>query len=305
MISREMAFAESLQRIRRIAREQGNCISEEQVKEEFSDLEFNDAQLQMVYDYLEKHKVGIGEPADLDAGLTEEERNYLQNYLDGLEALPVYSDGEKRAHTISTMAGDRLAAQRLTESYLKDVVDIAKLYSGQGILLEDLIGEGNVALTMGVEMLVAGAGRLESSEKRTGEDGMPEEGKPTGGCRAATAEGMKATASTNPAEGWISGEAGHIAGKPDEVERMLVRGVMDAMEALIQENAQQEKKDRKVADRVNKVADRARELAEELHRKVTPEELVRETGMSMKSVQDAMRMSGFQIEDIAYAKDSL
>ena len=40
MVSREAAFAESLQRIRRIAREQGNCISEEQVKEEFSDLEF-------------------------------------------------------------------------------------------------------------------------------------------------------------------------------------------------------------------------------------------------------------------------
>lgn len=258
MISREAAFAESLQRIRRTAREQGNCISEEQVREEFSDLEFNDAQLQMVYDYLEKHNIGIGEPADPDAGLTEEERNYLQNYLDGLEALPVYSDGEKRAHTISAMAGDRLAAQCLTESYLKDVVDIAKLYSGQGILLEDLIGEGNVALTTGVEILVSGDGRVENSE-----------------------------------------------GKPDEAEGMLVRGIMDAMEALIQENADKEKRDRKVADKVNKVADRARELAEELHRKVTPEELAQETGMSMKSIQDAMRMSGFQIEDIAYAKDSL
>lgn len=267
MISREMAFAESLQRIRRIAREQGNCISEEQVKEEFSDLEFNDAQLQMVYDYLEKHKVGIGEPADPDAGLTEEERNYLQNYLDGLEALPLYSDGEKRAHAISAVAGDRLAAQRLTESYLKDVVDIAKLYSGQGILLEDLIGEGNVALAMGVEMLVSGAGGLADRE--------------------------------------IPGEACHASGKADEAEGMLVRGIMDAMEALIRDNADQEKEDRKVADRVNKVADKARELAEELHRKVTPEELARETGMSLKSVQDAMRMSGFQIEDIEYAKDSL
>lgn len=305
MISREAAFAESLQRIRRMAREQGNSISEEQVREEFSDLEFNDAQLQMVYDYLEKHNIGIGEPADPDAGLTEEERSYLQNYLDGLETLPVYSDGEKRAHTISAMAGDRLAAQRLTESYLKDVVDIAKLYSGQGILLEDLIGEGNVALTMGVEMLVAGAGRLESSEKKTSEDNLPGEGKLADGCGATTAEGMKAAAAMNPADGQTSGEAGHIAGKPDEVEGMLVRGIMDAMEALIQENADQEKKDRKVADKVNKVADRARELAEELHRKVTPEELVQETGMSLKSIRDAMRMSGFQIEDIAYAKDSL
>ena len=269
MVSREAAFAESLQRIRRIAREQGNCISEEQVKEEFSDLEFNDAQLQMVYDYLEKHKVGIGEPVDPDAGLTEEERRYLQIYLDGLEALPVYSDGERRAYTISAMAGDRVAGQRLTESYLKDVADIAKLYSGQGILLEDLIGEGNVALATGVEMLMSGAGGPAGSRMQAKADGLTQ------------------------------------AGKPDEAEGMLVKGIMDAMEALIQENADQDKRDRKVADKVNKVADRARELAEELRRKVTPEELARETGISLRSIQDAMRMSGFQIEDIAYAKDSL
>ena len=269
MVSREAAFAESLQRIRRIAREQGNCISEEQVKEEFSDLEFNDAQLQMVYDYMEKHKVGIGEPVDPDAGLTEEERSYLQIYLDGLEALPVYSDGERRAYTISAMAGDRVAGQRLTESYLKDVADIAKLYSGQGILLEDLIGEGNVALATGVEMLMSGAGGPAGSRMQAKADGLTQ------------------------------------AGKPDEAEGMLVKGIMDAMEALIQENADQDKRDRKVADKVNKVADRARELAEELRRKVTPEELARETGISLRSIQDAMRMSGFQIEDIAYAKDSL
>ena len=30
---------------------------------------------------------------------------------------------------------------------------MAKLYAGQGVLLEDLIGEGNVALTIGVTML--------------------------------------------------------------------------------------------------------------------------------------------------------
>lgn len=263
MISREVAFAESLQRIRRIAREQGNCISEEQVKEEFFDLEFNDAQLQMVYDYLEKHNVGIGELADPEAGLTEEERNFLQIYLDGLEALPVYSDGERRAYTISAISGDRLAGQRLTESYLKDVADIAKLYSGQGILLEDLIGEGNVALAMGVEMLVSGA--------RGAADGI----------MCADAE------------------------KPDEAEGMLVKGIMDAMEALIRENTDKEKRDRKVADRVNKVADRARELAEELQRKVTPLELARESGLSLDSVQDAMRISGFQIEDIEYAEDSI
>ena len=79
---------------------------------------------------------------------------------------------------------------------------------------------------------------------------------------------------------------------------MLAKLMMDTMEDYIQENAASAKTDRKVADRVNLVADKARELAEELHRKVTPEELARETGLSLKAIQDACRMSGFKIEDI-------
>ena len=38
--------------------------------------------------------------------------------------------------------------------------------------------------------------------------------------------------------------------------------------------------------------------SEELRRKVTPEELSQETGLSGKAIRDAMRLSGFKIEDI-------
>jgi len=74
--------------------------------------------------------------------------------------------------------------------------------------------------------------------------------------------------------------------------------IMDAMEDYIQENASFEKADQKMVDKVNKVAEKAKELSEDLHRKVTVEELAQETGMSVKAIQDAVRMSGFQIEYI-------
>ncbi len=94
--------------------------------------------------------------------------------------------------------------------------------------------------------------------------------------------------------------------KPDEVEGMLGKMIMDAMEEYIAEHAENSKIDKRVEDKVNKVADKARELAEELHRKVTTEELMEETGMSRKMIEDAIRMSGFKIEDIDNnAKDSL
>lgn len=254
-MNREVLFAQTLEQVRKLAKEQGNCVSQEQVREAFGPLELDNEQFQLVFDYLVKHKVGIDQPVNIDDYLSDKERDYLKDYLEELNALPKRSQGEIEALTLSAMSEDSMssnsqAKQSLVEVYLKDVADIARLYAGQGVLLEDLIGEGNVALAMGVEML----GSLE---------------------------------------------------KPDQAPGMLMKLVMDAMEDYIQENAANEKTDQKVAKQVNKIADKARELAEELHRKVTPEELAQETGLSLKSILEAVRMSGYKIEDIDYAEDSL
>ena len=123
------------------------------------------------------------------------------------------------------------------------VADVSRLYAGQGVLLEDLIGEGNLALTLGVTML----GAFEHAK---------------------------------------------------ESEGALMQMVMDAMERHIQEAVEEADKDKKAAGKVNQVADKARELAGELHRKVTAAELSEETGMSERYIEDAMRMSGFAIEDL-------
>ena len=79
---------------------------------------------------------------------------------------------------------------------------------------------------------------------------------------------------------------------------MIGKLIMDAMEEFISENAEESKKDKKIADKVNKVADAAAQLATELRRKVTVEELMEESGMSRKSIEDAIRMSADKIEDL-------
>ena len=242
-MNREVLFAKTLEEVKTLAKDQGGFVTEEQVKEAFETLDLDNEQLQMVFDYLVKHKVGIGEPVDLDDYLTEEEKNYLQMYLDEIEELDPISDGEKEAVTISAMAGDGDAQARLMTAFLPQVIEIAKIYTGQGVLLEDLIGEGNLALTMGVTML---------------------------GC----AENAK------------------------DAQGMLVRMVMDAMEEYIAENADAEKADLKIVDKVNKVMEKAKELSEELHREVTVEDLMEETRMSEKTIRDAIRFSGHKIEYI-------
>ena len=242
-MNKELLFAKTLEKVKDIAKDQGNCISEEQVQKEFEVLGLNNDQLQMVYDYLVKHKIGIGQPVNIDDYLSEEEKNYLQTYLDEIAALPQVSAGEKEAITLSAMAGDPDAQGRLTEIYLPDVVEIAKLYTGQGVLLEDLIGEGNVAVAIGVTML----GCLENAS---------------------------------------------------EAQGMLGKMIMDAMEDYIQETASNEKADQKIVDKVNKVMEAARELSDELKRKVTIKELMQETGMSRNKIMEAIRFSSNNIEYI-------
>ena len=154
-MNKEIIFAQTLEQVRKVAKEQGNIISKEQVEEAFLELDLTEEQLEMVFDYLHKHKIGIGEPVNLDDYLSEEEVDYLEEYLQQLKELPEFSEGEKEAITLSAMAGDLNAQNQLIQIFLPQVVEIAKLYAGQGVFLEDLIGEGNVAVTMGVSMLGA------------------------------------------------------------------------------------------------------------------------------------------------------
>ena len=240
-MNKELAFAKKLEEVRALAKEQGNVLSEEQVESAFAEIEIGKEQLEPVYAYLKTKNIGIGEPVDLEENLTTEDKNYLEEYLESLQELPRLTDGEKRAYAMAAMAGDINGKLNIINVFLPQVVDIAKLYSGQGVLLEDLIGEGNVALATGVEML----GCLED---------------------------------------------------PEEVDGMLGKMIMDAMEDYISENSEAKKADMQIVDKVNSISDQAKELAESLQRKITVEELAAETGIEEEEIQEAIKFSGNKIE---------
>ena len=242
-MTQEMDFAARLEKIKQLARNQGGMIQEKQVRDAFADMHFDEGQMKLVFDYLAGQKIGIGEPLNPEDYLSEEEIDWLDSYLESLTGLAELSDGEKEAVLLSAMAGDGDARRRLTEIYLPQVVDIARLYAGQGALLEDLIGEGNVALSMAVQML-------------------------------------------------------ETAGNASEAEGLIGSMIMEAMENHIAENTQQAQTGQKIADKVNRVADQARELAESLGRKVTLAERADETGMSLFELKEAVDLSGDAIEDI-------
>ena len=74
--------------------------------------------------------------------------------------------------------------------------------------------------------------------------------------------------------------------------------IMDAMEDMIAMNLDVKAAEKTVEEKVNLVADRARELAEELGRKVSVAELAKEYDMDPEEIEEAVRLSGNAIGDI-------
>ena len=240
---KQVLFLKRLKETAGKAAENGNKITEEELKEAFADLELDEKQMTQVRDFLKSKGVGIGEPLPLEEVISEEEMNHLKEYEEMIDSIEIPSDNVMDAIKLSAMAGERDAQQRLTEYSLRKVVDIARLYAGQEVFMEDLIGAGNEAHLIAVTQLA-------------------------------------------PLE------------KPDEVDGYLGRRIMDAMEDLIAMNLDEKAAEKAVEERVNLVADRARELAQELGRKVSVQEVAAEYEMDPEDVREAVRLSGNAIGDI-------
>ena len=239
-MNKELEFAKALEGIKELAKNQQNVISKEQVKEAFDAIGIEEEQLEPVYQYLKAKNIGIGKPVEIEERLSSEEKDYLAEYEKEISLLPKLTEGQKRAYTMAAMAGDSEGKELLLTHYLTQVVDLAKLYIGQGVFLEDLVGEGNLALATGIEML---------------------------GCLE----------------------------EPEEAEGMLGKMMMNAMEDYINENTRVKKADFELEAKVNEIQDLAKELAESLEKKITVEELAKETGKLEEEILEAIRLSGNKI----------
>lgn len=236
-------FAQVLEELRDTARLQGNMLTSEQLETAFGQWKLDAGQMTLIQDYFWNHHIGIDAPGDLEENLSGEDVNFLEMYLAELRELPPVSDGEKRAAMMSALAGDKNAQEKLIAVFLPQVVEISKLYAGQGALVEDLIGEGNVVAATAVTML-------------------------------------------------------ECVENIDEIEGFIGKMIMDAMEELINEDSDNRQFDENVLNKVNDVNDKARELYDNLLRKVTVGEVAQELGISEEEVREAMAFSANRIDYI-------
>lgn len=84
----------------------------------------------------------------------------------------------------------------------------------------------------------------------------------------------------------------------DEVEGFLGKMIMDAMQDYIGEDSDNRGLDEKVLEKVNLINDKAKEMADELLRKVTIAELAKEMEIEEDEIKEAIRLSANHMEYI-------
>lgn len=82
---------------------------------------------------------------------TDRSSDSLRIYLKEINKYPVLSPEEEDKLVQLVVAGDQKAKEKLINSNLRFVVTVAKQYQNQGLLLVDLINEGNLGLIKAVE----------------------------------------------------------------------------------------------------------------------------------------------------------
>lgn len=241
-------FIKRINDLTELAGDQENVIFEDQLYDIFPEVKESEEKMKVIKEFLTEKKIGLNEKLPIEEVLTNEEKNYLDFYLEELNEQTPLTKGEREAMLLSAMAGDESAQMAVLNDSLKNVVEIAKLYAGQGVMLEDLIGEGNLVLVTAVTLL--------------------------GSCENAK-----------------------------EAEGMLAGQIMDAMQDLIATNMDETGEEEKLLNKVNKVAKAAKELADDLGRKVTIEELMQESGLTRAYIEKALKLTANMIEDIEIPED--
>ena len=155
-------FLKKLNGLLELAKQSNNRVLINEVQEYFSQDDLTEEQMELVFDYLLTQKVVVQgylkateeqDESQSEITYTEEEKVYLNEYLQDLEAFKTVSEEERRVLFEQVIKGDAKAKRRLMESYLQEVVSIAKTMYQSEIFLGDLIQEGNLGLVLGVDML--------------------------------------------------------------------------------------------------------------------------------------------------------
>ncbi|MBQ2275276.1 MAG: hypothetical protein II331_01365 [Lachnospiraceae bacterium] len=152
-------FLSSIQDLIQIAKTQDNQLHIDEIKSYFHDM-LEESKLQFVYSYLTGQQIQVVgydsqptessieeievNPQEVKVLNQQEEDSLIQFYLSELANIPDYSKEEQK-QALLQYADHKKDKNQLVEMFLKDIVKMAQKHENQGVLVGDLIQEGNIA----------------------------------------------------------------------------------------------------------------------------------------------------------------
>lgn len=293
-------FMEAVNGLKEYAKVNGGFVNKEDIAGYFKGIELDDAKFQMIYGYLMANNIRIkdadmednsflsmfegseteamaqdnqSEENDNDTANVrntslisqedyEEDEKHLQQYIKELENVETLSDTTRAFLLVNIVEdNDKESLRILTESYLEKIVGWIEPFKRKGVLSSDLIQEANLAMM-------------------------------------AYMNEKKFTANYEWREKIKEGTTDDVIYVLGEIDKEVQSQAEEAVCMLLDEQNESDKVSDKVLGKVNLVNDWAKRLREELERKPTIDELAERIGVSRDVVEEAVKLSAANIEDI-------
>jgi len=154
----QIKFRTALAALSASAEQKGRKLTQEDMQEFFQDMGLDEEQHKLVYAYLASKRIRVegvelSFAPDGEVPYTDEEQEFLKQYQKDMKYVKKQPD-ERIAQLFEMAAdGEQEAKRLLTEHYMERVLNIAQEYAHQGLLLQDLVQEGNLGLMIGIDTL--------------------------------------------------------------------------------------------------------------------------------------------------------
>ena len=149
----KIIFREMLSEIKKAANETGDVITQDKIKEILSGIPLEEEHFKLIYNYLSEQNIRVVDSLEELEEQPQEDGGSLALYLDELMSLEREVTEDERELMLQAMEQEAGAKERLIESYLHLICEMASGYEGDDVLAEDLIQEGNLGLLMAIESL--------------------------------------------------------------------------------------------------------------------------------------------------------
>ena len=143
-------FLKNMEEMIQIAKTNGNQIDHKELLDYFSDYELNEeAKKLLVASFVEAgiRVLGVDEAQIVaeKADISEEEQGAIRFYEEELEQMDLPGEEEQK-ELIQAWLVEKGDGEAVIESFLPQILEIARTHTGKGVLFGDLVQEGNIGL---------------------------------------------------------------------------------------------------------------------------------------------------------------